>query len=70
VRARRDGLDPNNQDAVRIFYRLARRFLVDAGLIPVALAAELADVSPSDQRDLLDRLSVLYDVLSPAKPVK
>lgn len=60
-----NGLTRENRRAWDIFHRLARRLPVDARLAGAWWATLTAD--EPDVEDLMDRLSLIYDYLQPAK---
>jgi hypothetical protein len=61
-------LDRDNEEAWSVYGRLGSRFLVDFGLIPDTLR-RLVDGWPSAEVvDLMERLSVIHDVINPPPP--
>jgi hypothetical protein len=63
-------LDAENRDAWRIYGQLCSRFAVDFGVAPDLLRALVDGWSPDDVVELMERLTVMYDVLSPAPQPK
>lgn len=57
---------PENAEAWVIFSSVARRFVADLHLGAYVLERQLADHTTDDALDLLDRLSLIYDLVSPA----
>ena len=58
-------LDLANSDAFEAFRKLASRFVVDAGIGPCVFQALAQDRDRDDLLDLVERLRVIYDILSP-----
>lgn len=61
-------LDADNADAWRVYGQCLSRFAVDLGLVPVQFKALVSGRSDADVVDLMERLAVIYDVLSPPPP--
>lgn len=62
-----EGLYPENADAWQMFHQIATRFVVDAGLAG-AVFRRLTDKADTETvEDLLERLSVIYDLVMPEK---
>ena len=58
-------LDADNVEAWRIYGQCCTRFAVDLGLVPVHFQALIAGMGPDAVDDLMQRLAVIHDVLSP-----
>ena len=57
---------PENAEAWAIFVSVARRFVADVHLGAYVLERQLADYTTDDALDILERLSLIYDLVSPA----
>jgi hypothetical protein len=57
--------DPENQRAWAIYHRVATRFNADTHAGGVVLAGLTAGWDREDFQDVVERLAVIYDVLSP-----
>lgn len=62
-----DALFPENADAWQVFHQIATRFVVDAGLAGAVFQRLTDDCSRDDVEDLVDRLSLIYDIVQPEK---
>jgi hypothetical protein len=58
-------LDADNADAWSVYGQLCSRFAVDFHLAPALLRHLTEGRAVDDVLDLVDRLAVMYDVLSP-----
>jgi hypothetical protein len=58
-------LDADNADAWAVYGQLCSRFAVDFNLAPALLRHLTEGRAADDVLDLVDRLAVMYDVLSP-----
>jgi hypothetical protein len=65
VRDALDALWPENAAAWALFNRIARRFVADLHAGGEALHRLTADLDAEDFADLLDRLTLIYDVVCP-----
>lgn len=65
VRMAIEDLQPENADAWGTFQRVSTRFLVDLHAGGLALDRLTADYSPDEFLDLVERLTVLYDIVAP-----
>ena len=61
---------PENAEAWRVFQGLASRLLVDWHLGPEVLRRLSEDFGPESFRDLMERLTVVYDLIYPPPPEK
>lgn len=60
-------LDRANGEAWGLFGRLQNRFAVDYRLMPDLFRAHIAGWPAEDVVDVLERLTIIYDVLCPPK---
>jgi hypothetical protein len=58
-------LDDDNRRAWTVFQQVAHRFVVDLHAGGTVLALALADLPASDALACVERLSIIYDTLSP-----
>lgn len=65
IRARVTALDADNARAWGVWQRVAHRVVVDLQAGGYVLSLALADLPPDDALACVERLSVIYDVLSP-----
>jgi len=68
VRQQLDGLSSENAEAWQLYQRLLSRFLVDLLLVPDMFRHLTADWTHEQIVDRLERLMVMYDILSPPPP--
>jgi hypothetical protein len=57
--------DAENVRAWRLYHRVATRFVADTHSGSIVLKNLTADLSPEDFEDVVERLALLYDTLSP-----
>lgn len=57
--------DPENFEAWSLFHRSVSRFTVDTHLTGIMVGRELAERDKEDAYTLLERLTMLYDILHP-----
>jgi hypothetical protein len=62
--------DADNAEAWSLFHRCVSRFTVDTHITSVMVARELADREVHDAYDLLERFTLLYDILHPPPETK
>lgn len=60
-------LEPVNAAAWLFYKSLSTRFLVDAGLVPEMFRCKTAGLDLERVEDLIERLSLMYDVMTPRK---
>jgi len=65
-----DTLDLENREAWRIYERLCTRFALDLRLTSVVFPYVLEAWSSGDVVDLLDRLTLMHEVLNPPPPTE
>lgn len=56
---------PENAEAWRLFHRLGSRFVADTRIAAFVLDRLTADWSDTEVEDVIERLSLLYDVMVP-----
>lgn len=61
------GLDAENRQAWRVWQQVAHRVVVDLQAGGYVLGLALADLAPADALQCVERLSIIYDTLQPAK---
>ncbi len=65
---RLEELDPANREAWQVFGQVVSRLCVDVpGLVSPILARVVSDKSGDDATDLLQRMTLIYDAVSPPK---
>jgi hypothetical protein len=57
---------PENAQAWDLFKRLATRFVVDAGLAASVFQRLTEDLDVDEMQELVERLTVIYDLVMPA----
>lgn len=67
MRAAVDALEPVNANAWEVFTRIATRFVVDVGLGHEVVRRKCRQLSDDDSDELLDRLSLIYDIVMPER---
>jgi hypothetical protein len=65
VREALEGLWPENADAWRMFHRVVTRFAVDMHAGAEIMRRLAVDIDADDFGDLVDRFSLIYDLLYP-----
>lgn len=60
-------LDTENRQAWAVWQEIGTRFVVDFGLGAWALDAAIETHGVSDRGDLLERLSIIYEVMVPPR---
>jgi hypothetical protein len=69
VRLQLEGLDAENAEAWRIYRKMATRFVQDFALSAELFRIETEGWTVEDVTDLVTRLGIVYDELSPPRPV-
>jgi len=67
IRAAVAGLDAENRFAWTTWRRMAQRLVVDLQLGGYVLDLALHDLDPDDALTCVERLAIIYDVLSPPR---
>lgn len=62
-----DGLDDENRETWQIYNQAISRFAVETHTVPLVLQDALAEMTTDARIDTMQRLALLYDVLSPPR---
>ena len=67
LRAAKEGLWPENSEAWSLYCRVGARWTRDAGVSSEVFRRLTADVDSEDFADLMDRVLLIHDVVSPER---